>query len=172
MTKWPQPHEGVKGTKRTRDDLLSLGEPAMRRRVVILSIAKELWKAALNGAHTQNGRALYERMSNPQIGDLVAETIGMTHPTRKEEDGEARAVTCFGILLGQRTEWSCTDSDWRRYQEEDAANGYPMPDSSRVTTESSYVQYGPNADDVCRWVNCSIIALPTSLPHHARGRQE
>lgn len=167
MEKWPQPHEGVAGVDRTEDDLLSLSGPAMNRRVVILSIARELWVSALNGAHLEHGRALYDRMQYPKTGDLVVETVGLTHPAKLDADGEARAVTCFGILLGQRTEWACSDERWQQYREDGETEGYPVPDESRVTTQASYIQYGPSADDVCRWVNCSIIALPTELLHHA-----
>lgn len=171
MGDWPQPHEGIKGINRTRDDLLSLTEPAMQRRVVLLRIASELWKAALNGAHTEAGQDLYQRMSKPGLGDLVIETVGMRHPLKRDADGEARAVTCFGILLGSRTEWACTDEEWQRYREEGAADGYPMPDDSRITTEAAYVQYGPGANDICRWVNCSLIGLPTGLLYHTRDQQ-
>lgn len=171
MESWPQPHEDVKGTERTRDDLLNLTEPAMHRRVAILNIARELWRAALQGAHSESGRDLYQRMTNPGIGDLVVETVGMRHPLKRDSQGDVRAVTCFGILLGSRTEWACTDEDWQRYREEGAADGYPMPDDSRMTTEASYVQYGPAAADICRWVDCSLVALPTGLLHHAEDQQ-
>lgn len=166
MSKWPQPHEGVTGIKRTRDDLLALDEAAMQRRVVILQIATELWRAALNGAHTESGRELYERMANPRMGDLVVETVGMRTPLGRDSDGDARAVTCFGILLGQRTEWSCTDEKWREYQAEAEAEGYTLADADRITDEGTYVQYGPEPQDICRWANCSLIALPTGMLYH------
>lgn len=169
--KFPQPYENVKGVKRTRDDLPSLTEAAMHRRVAILSIARELWKAALRGAHAEWGRPLYEQMTSPKVGDLVAETVGMRTPVERDEQGDARAVTCFGILLGQRTEWACTDEDWQRYREEGEAEGYPVPDDSRMTTEAAYVQYGPQAADICRWVNCSLVTLPTGLLYHTEDQQ-
>jgi hypothetical protein len=163
MENWPQPYEGVKGVDRTRDDLLVLTEAAMHRRLVMLSMASLLWGAALDGAHTETGHDLYRRMSNPGIGDLVVETVGMRSPAKVDAQGDARVVTCFGILLGSRTEWTCTDEDWQRYREEGAADGYPMPDDARMTEEASYVQYGSSADDICRWANCSLIALPVSV---------
>lgn len=171
MTDWPQPHESVSGIKRTRDDLLALDEAAMQRRVVILQIATELWRSALNGAHTESGRALYERMANPRMGDLVVETVGMRTPLGRDSEGDARAVTCFGILLGERTEWACTDEKWREYQAEAESEGEPLPDDSRVTTEAAYVQYGPEPGDICRWVNCSLIALPTGMLYHTAEQQ-
>lgn len=171
MTTWPQPHEGITGVNRTRDDLLILTEHAMHRRVVILSIASELWRAALRGANTEPGRALYQRMSNPSVGDLVVETVGMRHPTKVDSRGDARVVTCFGILLGSRTEWSCSDEDWQHYREEGEASGHPLPDESRITEKAAYVQYGPKAKDICRWANCSLIALPTNLLHHTQDEQ-
>lgn len=166
MENWPQPHEGVKGFDRNRDDLLVLTEAAMRRRLIMLCMAAELWKAALNGAHTETGHYLYQRMTNPEIGDLVVETVGMRDPVKVDAQGDARVLTCFGILVDSRTEWSCTDEDWQRYREEGAADGRPVPDDARMTEEASYVQYGSSAGDICRWVNCSLIALPTVPLYH------
>jgi len=171
VTDWPQPHEGVRGVDRTRDDLLSITEAAMHRRVVILNIACELWKAALNGAHTSNGRALYQRMAGPRLGDLVIETVGASHPLARDSNGDARALTCFGILLGSRTEWACTDEEWAGYQREAENEGYPMTDSQRIAVTAAYIQYGPSAEDICRWVNCSIIALPTGMLYHTEEQQ-
>lgn len=171
MENWPQPHEGVKGVDRTLDDLLVLTEAAMHRRVAMLSIATELWRAALNGAHTGTGRALYERMANPEIGDLVVEVGGMRTPTKVDAQGDARVVTCFGILLNSRTEWACTDEEWLEHQKEGETEGYPAPDNSRVAAEAAYVQYGPSVDDVCRWVNCSLISLPTGPLRHTEDQQ-
>lgn len=171
MESWPQPHEDVHGVDRTIDDLLKLDEAAMRRRVVMLTIAKALWQATLRGAHNEHGRAAYQQMAEPRTGDLVVETVGMAHPLKEDADGEVRAVTCFGILLGFRTEWACTDEDWRRYQAEGEADGYPLPDDSRITVKAAYVQYGPAAKDICRWVNCSLIALPTGMLHHLQESQ-
>jgi hypothetical protein len=168
---WPQPYRDITGTDRTQDDLLSLTEPAMHRRMALLNDALELWKSVLNGGLTESGRDLYLRMTKPEIGDLVIETIGMRYPARRDTQGDVRAVTCFGILLGIRIEWACTDEDWLRYQEEAAADGYPMPDDARTTTEAAYVQYGPSAADICRWTNCSLIAPPVDRLYHAGGRQ-
>jgi glycine cleavage system aminomethyltransferase T len=170
--KLPQPHESVQGIDRTRDDLLSLEGPALRRRVVMMDLAHALWKAALNGAHTESGRALYERMTNPRMGDLVVETTGMRHPGRADRDGSKSALHSFGIMLGERTEWACTDERWREYVEEAHEQGEELPDSSRVSTEAVYVQYGPKADDICRWVNASIIALPTGALYHTAEYQD
>ena len=168
MGEFLQPHEGIQGIDRTRDDLLSITEGAMRRRVIILNIACELWKSALHGAHLPGGRALYERMSRPGLGDLVIETVGASHPTSRDADGEARAVTCFGILLGRRTEWACTDEKWQEYKGEAEAGDCPMTDDSRVTAEAAYVQYGPKAEDVCRWVNCSLSPESSIVPERRR----
>lgn len=162
MSKWPQPHEGVAGVKRTRDDLLSLDPAALRRRVIILDIARSLWQATLRGAHNEYGRSAYERMSKPRMGDLVVETMGMAHPSKADRDGSALAIHSFGIMLGERTEWACTNEKWQEYVEEDS----DLTDDDRATDTAIYVQYGPEPEDVCRWVNCSIIALPTGALYH------
>lgn len=168
----PQPHESVRGVDRTRDDLLSLEGPALRRRVVMMDLAHALWKSALNGAHTETGRSLYEQMANPRMGDLVVETTGLRHPERADRDGSQGAIHSFGIMLGERTEWACTDERWQEYVEEAHQQGEELPDSSRVSTQAVYVQYGPKADDICRWVNASIIALPTGMLHHIESMQD
>lgn len=167
MPNWPEPHENVKGVDRTIDDLLSLDPAALRRRVIILDIARHLWQATLRGAHNEYGRGAYERMAKPRMGDLVVETGGMAHPSKADRDGSQLAIHSFGIMLGERTEWSCTNEKWREYLAEDP----DLTDDDRATDSAAYVQYGPKAEDICRWVNCSIIALPTGTLHHTQPEQ-
>lgn len=165
---WPQPHEKVSGIHRTRDDLLSLEGPALRRRVVMMTIANSLWKATLGVAHTEFGREEYKRMNKPRMGDLVVETMSMRNPDVMDADSEQRSIHGFGILLGEREEWTCSHEDWARYVEEAAADGDTMTLKDRATVKALYVQYGPQADDIVRWTNCSFIALPTGLLYHTK----
>lgn len=168
---WPQPHENVSGINRTRDDLLSLEVPALRRRVVMMTIANSLWKATLGAANSEYGRSDYERMGEPRMGDLVVETMSMRNPTVMDADSDQRSIHGFGILLGEREEWTCSHEEWRRYVEEAAADGDTLTLEDRATVKALYVQYGPKADDVVRWTNCSFIALPTGMLYHTEDQQ-
>jgi hypothetical protein len=169
---WPQPHENVRGIDRTRDDLLSLEGPAVRRRAVILTIAYQLWQATLRGAHTEQGRAAYERMDTPRTGDLVAE-LGTARRPRFETQAEKNAmVEGFGIFLGEREEWTCSHETWGAEVEQARREGSEYTLADRATTTAMYVQYGPAAQDVCRWVNCSVMALPTGLLYHTEDQQD
>lgn len=168
---WPQPHENVTGINRTRDDLLSLEVPALRRRVVMMAIANNLWKATLGAAHSEDGRSRYERMDKPRMGDLVVETMSMRNPDVMDASSEQRSIHGFGILLGEREEWSCSHEEWQQYVEEAAAEEEVLTLDDRLTMKALYVQYGPKADDVVRWTNCSFIALPTGLLYHTKDQQ-
>ncbi|AYD81388.1 hypothetical protein SEA_JUSTBECAUSE_233 [Streptomyces phage JustBecause] len=163
---WPQPHENVRGVDRTRDDLLSLEGPAVRRRAVILTIAYQLWQATLRGAHTEQGRAAYDRMDNPRMGDLVAELGTARRPRCETQDEKNSMVEGFGIFLGEREEWTCSHEEWRADVERSRQEGEAYTLEDRATVKAMYVQYGPAAQDVCRWVNCSVMALPTGMLYH------
>lgn len=169
---WPQPHEHVTGIHRTRDDLLSLEGPALRRRVVMMTMANDLWKAARGNARDDHGRDAYKRMSEPRVGDLVIESGSMRNPGADSISRESRFVHGFGILLGEREEWSCSHEEWAEFVAEEKAEGQIMTLADRLTVMSTYVQYGPSPADVVRWQNCSFIALPTGPLHHTEGGQE
>ena len=143
----PQPWEGVTGTARDCDDLLSLEEEAMPRRRRMVMMALLLRKATLVGNPAPIVRKMFERMDAPQPGDLVIETTSARRP-----DSEHRG---FGILLAHRREWCLNDSEWADYL---ATN--PEGGSERVADESWYVQYGPGERDIVRWGNCEFMAIP------------
>jgi hypothetical protein len=67
-----------------------------------------------------------------------------------------RRTMGFGILIAHREEWAQTDEEYQ--QSIDA--GEVGADDKRWRDSAWYVQYGPQPDDVCRWVNCSFIAVP------------
>ena len=74
----PQPWEGVTGTARDSDDLLSLEEEAMPRRRRMVMTALLLRKATLVGNQAPVVTKIFDRMSDPQPGDLVVETTAST----------------------------------------------------------------------------------------------
>ncbi len=148
MQTYPQPREGVAGTLRDQDDLLSLDDAALPRRQAMMALA---WH--LHGATLRYGDKLGDRLRNPQIGDLVLETTSSL--LRSDED---RRVMGLGILLAHREERVQTD-------EEHAASiaaGEFSADDKRWHDDAWYVQYGPQPDDVCRWVNCRFVTVPTT----------
>lgn len=163
-----QPREGITGTLRDQDDLLSLDELAIPRRMIMCAMAKCLQRATMVGNPAPVVARMDERMRNPQAGDLVVETSRLG---RNRMD-----VETFGILLGRRDEWWQTDEEWaarlagEREAHDEMRTRWPdlgefEPDK-RMTDDAWYVQYGPQPGDVCRWVNCEFMAIPTD-PHFA-----
>ncbi|MFI5473190.1 hypothetical protein ACIA6D_23485 [Streptomyces cacaoi] len=152
IRRYPQPREGITGIERTEDDLLSLDDKAVARRLLMIGTAKALNTATLVGNPAPVVADMYARMCDPQPGDLVMER-GV--PFRKSDpDGQIKG---FGILIAHREEWASTDEEWAATCAED-------PDvraDERFHDHAWYVQYGPAAEDVCRWTNCEFIAIPT-----------
>lgn len=137
---WPQPREGVTGIDRT-DTLLSLDEEVMPARKLIVDLTMKLWRGCLVGSPPPILKERYEQMKSPYPGDLVIEQ------TRRDP------LHGFGYLLVQREEWLHTNAEWDTTDR----GGW---DGERPTEYATYVQYGPAAIDVCRWVNAMFVALP------------
>ena len=142
----PQPWEGITATARTGDDLLSLEDEAMPRRRRMVMMALLIRKATLVGNQAPVVRNLYERMNDPQPGDLVIETSAAWRP-----DSECRGL---GILLAHRREWCSNDKEWAVYRAEEP------DDDERLADHYWYVQYGPGDRDIARWEDCEFIAIP------------
>lgn len=151
QTTYKQPNEDVAfGTDRD-DDLLSLDETAAAHRNALIGMARLLHRACLVGNRAPIVDDIYERITPPQRGDLVVElSVGMY-----TQDPEKR-LKALGILLEKRTEWDSTDEEHADL----IAEGAVYPDEERITDIAWYIQYGPRAEDVCRWTNCSFVALP------------
>jgi hypothetical protein len=142
----PQPWEGINGTVRDSDDLLSLEDEAMPRRRRMVMMALLLRKTTLVGHPAPIVARIYERMEHPQPGDLVVETTTAWRP-----DSEYRG---FGILLACRREWCLADADWAAYLAENPQ------DDERLADRYWYVQYGPGERDITRWEDCDFTAIP------------
>lgn len=148
--RYPQPREGVAGTERTEDDLLALDDKAIARRLMMIGTARALHSATLVGNPAPKVAEMSARMRNPRPGDLVLEL------TNRRQDVDTQ-IKGFGILVEHRNEWASTDDEWAATCAED-------PDvraDERFHDHAWYVQYGPAAEDVCRWTNCEFIAIPT-----------
>lgn len=150
---YPLPHEGVVGTLRDQDDLLSLDDKAAPRREMMIGLARCLCSAVLVGNPCPAIAEMWKRMDNPQIGDLVLET------------GRHHDYQGFGILIACRYEWAHTEEEWRQHQTEVIAEaeacGLTGWDEPRRKDDAWYVQYGPSPADICRWTNCTFITVPT-----------
>lgn len=173
---YPEPHEGVTGVTRTRDDLLSLEDAAIARRMIVMDIAETLFKLALAApVRPLNGDVpAFDRIARPKVGDLVIER---TSAFIREPEHRARS---FGILLGRRMEWATSSNDWKMWLQQEAAacrmNGdeegaLAVLKEERLTDHAWYIQYGSDAKDICRWTNCMFYTVPTSLLHHTEGQQ-
>jgi hypothetical protein len=150
MIQMKQPHQDVTGTDRT-DLLLSLDEAALAHRAWLAGLAFHLSTATTVGNPAPVVSRMAERIRSPQIGDLVVEQS--SHWRGNPDD----RVKGFGILVEHRTEWWDTDEDYQRHITE-----YPEEaDEPRATDHAWYVQYGSAAVDICRWTNCSFLAIPT-----------
>jgi hypothetical protein len=167
---YPQPREGITGTPRDSDDLLSLDEKAVPRRFLMAGMAACIRTACLVGSPAPVVARMWQRMKDPQPGDLVVETSTIY---RNDEDTRIKA---FGILIAHRVEWDQTDEEWAGVIEEERAaheeflrGPYSHPGDGpfdpsrceRLTDHAWYVQYGPQPADVCRWVNCEFMAIPS-----------
>lgn len=165
-----QPYEGINGTARTGDDLLSLEDEAIAVRKVLVNLMTVIRKTTLVGQPAPIVRDISDRMGHPVPGDLVVEASTTLH--RQTGDW----YRGFGILLEHRREWWETDADWevmvaqgRADHEEFLRGPYAHPGDAdepwepdeRRTDDAWYVQYGPGERDICRWVNCEFMMVPT-----------
>ncbi|HWB34526.1 MAG TPA: hypothetical protein VHA75_00725 [Rugosimonospora sp.] len=144
-----QPHEDIRGASRS-DYLLSLDEQAVAHRDALIAMAKHLKSACLVGNPAPVVQRMYERITHPQPGDLVVEAT-----TLYRADPDTR-IKSLGILVEHREEWWTTDEQW----EADKAEDGTLTEDDRLTDHAWYVQYGPDPEDICRWVNCDFIVLP------------
>lgn len=142
-----EPHEGVTGTDRPGDPLLTSDEAA----ALVARLTRKLYSTALAAHAAPRGRELFERMATPEVGDqvVVSDSVGSHSPETRQ-----RGV---GYLVAHRAEWWSTREEWERDKAEDGT----LTEVDRLVEHDAwYVQYGPNSVDICRWVNCTVLAIP------------
>ncbi|OXM57056.1 hypothetical protein CFP71_09985 [Amycolatopsis thailandensis] len=144
------PRQDVTGTDRSDLSYLSLAEPALGARAALIAMAAQLRTACEVADPAPAVQRMYERMIAPRPGDLVVELSALS------AFPGADLVTAFGILVEHRQEWATTDEHWHAERLRDPA----MTARDRVSEDAWYIQYGPAAEDLCRWVNCTFMALP------------
>lgn len=98
---------------------------------------------------------MYERISHPQRGDLV---LVMDSLMRRDDDTKLKGL---GILLDHRDEYFQTDEEWQEMLKEEKAVGYDSSKEPRQTDHFWYIQYGQDAEDICRWTNCTVLTVLT-----------
>jgi hypothetical protein len=123
-----------RGTRR-EDAVLSLdASVAVGVRRLLRGVSYHLGRATLVGNAAPVIVDMRERMRHPKPGDLVVEQ------SRRQVDDDT-AVKSVGILVEHRREhFGEGDEAW--------------------SEDAWYVQYGPEPEDVCRWVNADFAAIP------------
>lgn len=153
-----QPRQGVVGLDRSGSYLLSLDEQARQHREALIELADHLFTAICVGNQAPVVERMYNRITQPVVGDLVVET---SRRGRRADD-EARLMA-LGYLVEHRYEWWETDEEWNAHLADDGG----LTDEDRTIDEAWYVQYGPNPDDVCRWTNANFRAVPVDMTFNA-----
>lgn len=133
------------GTDRPDDPVLTM---TAEQKAVLLDAVWYGW--SLTGtASAPIGRALTNRRLHPRPGDLVIIPDAMSAPMSSVST-PARGV---GYLLEERWEPIVGEDEWVRVGDEEYAGVCP----EEIVF---YVQYGPRAEDVCRWENAGCHAVP------------
>lgn len=146
---YPEPHKNVTGIDRAGDPLVSLEDDVVPIRDLIGALAHHLYSVVL-APRTSNAEKLHKRITNPRPQDRVV----VLDSVRRRDPDSYRGV---GYLIAHRAEWWTTDEEWERQK----SNGEVYPDEPRpAEPDAWYIQYGPAPADVCRWVNCTVLAVP------------
>lgn len=98
------------------------------------------------------GKALAGRRHHPRPGDLVMISDALDRRATSTDDKSTQLMG-LGYLVETRLEPSVTEEVWAQYGESDWDGECPRGDAH-------YIQYGPNAADVCRWENATVQAVP------------
>jgi hypothetical protein len=151
----PHPWQGIRGTARGGDDLLSLEDAAMPRRRMMASLALSLWKVTLAGQLPPAAVQMGKRIRDPKPGDLSVEV------TCAAKAGSERKG--FGILLARRREWLSVEWEFARAMDDepDDLRGNGVRAAGDLATDAWYVQYGPGERNVCRWDSAQFVAALT-----------
>lgn len=145
MSDYPHPHEGISGTNREGDPLMTV-----EGSLVATDMMRLLHQAVLVGQQAPIVREMYDRMYAPQIGDPV---VVLDAIYRRDDDTKNKGV---GYLIADREDWAQTDEQWQAELAEDPS----LAEGGRHKERAWYVQYGPEPVDVCRWSNCTVLAIP------------
>ena len=167
-----QPHEGIRGVERD-EAFLSLDPSMIDVRETVRIVAQHLYSATLVGHPAPMVRRIYDWMKHPRPGDLVVEESTAYYPIERKRNRfpDNWPFERLGYLITVREEWAETDEEWETWKERtrqanidaniDPEFGLDEPRS--IEPAAWYIQYGPFPAAVCRWVNCSFIAVPADI---------
>jgi hypothetical protein len=148
----PHPWQGIKGTARDQDDLLSLADAAMpRRRVMVMQALAAYRAVTAPGSPAPAIAQMSRRMRNPEPGDLVVEVSAARRP-----GSERRGM---GILLAHRRESLSPEWEYSHAMGDEAEelSGNESQAADAIAADAYYIQYGPSERDVARWDSAQII---------------
>jgi hypothetical protein len=155
----PQPWHNADGTRVCGTELtgdlaaiLSLEEEAMPARRALIIMSAHLSTATLVGNPAPIVSRMSERLRHPIPGDVVVESTSGRYSAQRRAGDWYRGL---GVLLVQRKEWASTDDEWAAAVAEDSYLA-----DQRTSDTYTYVQYGPDPGDVCRWTNCEFTMVP------------
>lgn len=155
---YAQPHEGITGIERAADPLLTEGGS-----LVAAEMMSMLYRAVLVGNPAPLVQDMFNLITHPAVGDAVVVADAMYF------DNLEHKIQGTGYVVAVRAEWGETDEEWARVRAEDDS----LTDADRwVEREAWYIQYGPQAADVCRWSNCNVLAIPRGMERRAPSRQD
>jgi hypothetical protein len=148
-----QPNEDITGKDRYDDLILDTTDAALPMRKTIMFLTENLYREALGP------RARYELMMNPEPGELVVVTDHLARLYYRDDVSPDIVIRSLGYLVEHREEWWDIDEEWQKL----LAAGEYGADDKRPTDKPYYVQYGPDAKDICRWTNCQVLRVPQTL---------
>lgn len=157
-----------------RDDaLLSLDPSMISVRETVRILTQHLYSATLVGHPAPVVQHMYDWMKHPRPGDLVVETSTAYYPVERTRDRFPGQwpFERMGYLIEVRQELAHTDEEWAAWQEKTRQDNinvgidpeFGLDDPREIEPAAWYIQYGPFPDAVCRWVNCSFLAVPTDI---------
>lgn len=151
MIDLPTPWKNIRGLSQPRhgDLLVSLEEEHQAAREAFIAAGMHLHDAVFI-PHSPRQKALLARITSPEPGDYVFIRDMLRRPDRSWYRNT-------GYLLCHRREYSHTQKVWRE-------EGHEWGDQPRPTEMATYIQYGPNPEDVVRWENADPPhAIPTRI---------
>lgn len=141
-----EPHEGIGGQERREDALLTVGGSLLAAEMM-----GYLSRATLVGNPVPIVQQMRARIDEPRPGDAV---VVYDSIFQRDDETKHKGV---GYLVEVREEWASTAEEWAESIAEDGS----LTDADRwVERRAWYVQYGPEPEDVCRWTNCTVLAIP------------
>jgi hypothetical protein len=140
------------GTPRS-EPWLSLEDDEQQVRRLIARLAHETWESVCVGNPAPIVADRADRMRHPQPGDLVVEHSALYLASYSTDPAIEHVYKGVGYLVAVQEE--------PFYSEEAIAHAPDdYTEEDRAMTEKVwYVQYGPDPEDVCRWVNCDFVAI-------------